>query len=89
MPSSPDPVESPARRTRVGLSGWNYSNWRGDFHPDGLPSKERLTYAAERIPTQAINASFHSLKRPSTSAARHAAPPNVTFAVKGPKLVTW
>ena len=73
---------------RVGLSGWSYSEWRGDFYPEGLPARERLRYAATRFPTLEINASFYSLKQPRTYAAWHAEAPEVTFAVKGSKLVT-
>ncbi|GMA21327.1 hypothetical protein GCM10025862_33480 [Arsenicicoccus piscis] len=73
---------------KVGLSGWSYSEWRGDFYPDGLPAKQRLRYAAEHFPTLEINASFYSLKRPSTYAGWHEEAPAVTFAVKGSKLVT-
>ncbi len=73
---------------RVGLSGWSYSDWRGGFLPDGLPARDRLPYVAARFPTLEINASFYSLKRPSTYAGWHAQAPEVTFAVKAPKLAT-
>ena len=23
---------------RIGVSGWRYQSWRGDFYPKGLPS---------------------------------------------------
>lgn len=73
---------------KVGLSGWSYSEWRGDFYPEGLPAKQRLRYAADHFPTLEINASFYSLKRPGTYAGWHEEAPAVTFAVKGSKLVT-
>ena len=31
---------------RVGVSGWTYPPWRGDFYPKGLVQREELAYAA-------------------------------------------
>src|SRR5688500_1115173 len=31
---------------RVGISGWRYPGWRGDFYPRGLPQRRELEYAA-------------------------------------------
>ncbi len=75
-------------RIRVGLSGWSHSGWRGDFYPEGLPAKERLAYCGNRFPTLEINTSFYSLKQPRTYAGWHSEAPEVTFAVKGPKVIT-
>ena len=33
----------------IGVSGWRYPRWRGDFYPKGLPQRLELTYAAERM----------------------------------------
>ena len=40
---------------RVGISGWTYAGWRGDFYPKGLPHRRELAYAAERLGTIEIN----------------------------------
>ena len=32
-------------RVRVGISGWRYPAWRGDFYPNGLPQRRELAYA--------------------------------------------
>ena len=34
---------------RVGISGWTYDGWRGDFYPRGLPRRAELAYVAERM----------------------------------------
>ncbi|MFI2590605.1 DUF72 domain-containing protein, partial [Rhodococcus erythropolis] len=34
---------------RVGISGWTYPAWRGDFYPKGLAHRKELSYAAERL----------------------------------------
>ena len=53
---------------RVGISGWRYAGWRGDFYPNGLAQRRELEYAAERLTSIEINGSFYSLQRPSSYA---------------------
>ena len=74
---------------RVGISGWSYAGWRGDFYPRGLPQRQELTYAAERMGSVEINGSFYSLQRPSSYLSwRDATPPAFLFAVKGGRFIT-
>lgn len=76
-------------RAYVGVSGWRYPSWRGDFYPKGLPQRLELTYAAERMTAIELNGSFYSLQRPSSYAAWRAATPEATlFAVKGGRYIT-
>ncbi|MDC5698203.1 DUF72 domain-containing protein [Intrasporangium calvum] len=77
------------RRAFVGVSGWRYPRWRGDFYPKGLRQKDELTYAADRMTSVEINGSFYSLQRPSSYAAwREATPEDFVFAVKGGRYIT-
>jgi uncharacterized protein YecE (DUF72 family) len=74
---------------RVGISGWRYPGWRGDFYPKGLPQRRELAYAAERLTSIEINGSFYSLQRPSSyDAWRAETPDEFVFAVKGGRFVT-
>jgi uncharacterized protein YecE (DUF72 family) len=74
---------------RVGISGWTYAGWRGDFYPTGLPQKQELAYAAERLDSIEINGSFYSLQRPSSYAGwRDQTPDEFVFAVKGGRYIT-
>jgi uncharacterized protein YecE (DUF72 family) len=74
---------------RVGLSGWRYAGWRGDFYPQGLVQRRELAYAAERFSTVEINGSFYSLQRPSSYAAwRDQTPADFVFSVKGGRFIT-
>ena len=50
----------------VGISGWSYAPWRGNFFPNGLPQKLELAYAARRFGALEVNDTFYSLQRPST-----------------------
>ena len=74
---------------RIGISGWNYAGWRGDFYPKGLVQRLELAYAAERLTSIEINGSFYSLQRPSSYAAwREQTPDDFVFAVKGGRFIT-
>jgi uncharacterized protein YecE (DUF72 family) len=73
----------------VGISGWRYPAWRGDFYPSGLPQRRELEYAASHLTSIEINGSFYSLQRPTSYAAwRAQAPEGFVFAVKGGRYVT-
>jgi uncharacterized protein YecE (DUF72 family) len=74
---------------RVGISGWSYPSWRGDFYPRGLVHRDELRYAAERMGTVEVNGSFYSLQRPSSYRAwRDATPEGFLLAVKGGRFIT-
>jgi uncharacterized protein YecE (DUF72 family) len=74
---------------RVGISGWRYPPWRGEFFPAGLPQHSELAYAAARLRTIEINGSFYSLQPPSNWRQwRDAVPTDFEFSVKGGRFVT-
>ena len=76
-------------RIRVGISGWTYAGWRGDFYPKGLVQRRELEYAADRLSSIEINGSFYSLQRPTSYAAwRAQTPDDFVFAVKGGRFIT-
>ena len=74
---------------RVGISGWTYRPWRGDFYPPGLRQRDELRFVAERMNSVEINGSFYSLQRRSAYASWAAAvPEDFEFAVKGGRFIT-
>jgi uncharacterized protein YecE (DUF72 family) len=78
-----------AGTTRVGISGWTYPPWRGEFYPKGLPHRAELSYAASRLSTIEINGSFYSLQRPTSYRSWHdQTPDDFVFAVKGGRFIT-
>jgi uncharacterized protein YecE (DUF72 family) len=78
-----------AGSVRVGISGWRYPPWRGTFYPAGLPQRQELGYAAQRLRTIEINGSFYSLQRPEYYASWAAqVPDDFVFAVKGGRFIT-
>ncbi|WBY01966.1 DUF72 domain-containing protein [Ramlibacter tataouinensis] len=78
-----------AGRIRIGVSGWRYGPWRGNFYPPGLPQHRELWHAARHFNSIELNGSFYSLQRPSSYAQWAAAtPPGFVFAVKGGRFIT-
>ncbi|HYC78284.1 MAG TPA: DUF72 domain-containing protein [Planctomycetota bacterium] len=76
-------------RVFVGISGWTYEPWRGEFYPHGLPQNRELDFAARRFNALEVNGTFYSLQRPSSFAAWYeAAPTGFTFALKGGRYLT-
>ena len=76
-------------QVRVGISGWTYPGWRGDFYPPGLVQRRELAYAAERLTSIEVNGSFYSLQRPTSYLSwREQTPDDFVFSVKGARFIT-
>lgn len=74
---------------RIGISGWTYAAWRGDFYPPGLPQRRELEYASSCLTSIEVNGSFYSLQRPSSwQRWRAETPEDFVFAVKGGRFIT-
>jgi uncharacterized protein YecE (DUF72 family) len=74
---------------RIGCSGWNYGDWRGDFYPNGLPASRWLSHYATVFDTVEVNATFYRLpKRETTAAWAEQVPPSFVFAIKGSRYLT-
>jgi uncharacterized protein YecE (DUF72 family) len=78
-----------AGRIRIGVSGWRYPPWRGNFYPKKLAQARELEYASRQFSSIELNGSFYSLQRPSSYAQwARATPPGFVFAVKGSRYIT-
>ena len=74
---------------RIGISGWTYPGWRGDFYPPGLAHRRELEYAANRFCSIEINGSFYALQRASSYVSwRDQTPPGLVFSVKAGRFIT-
>ncbi len=73
----------------MGVSGWRYKSWRGDFYPRGLAQRRELEYIASRMTSVEMNGSFYSLQRPTTyQRMAEETPDGFVIAVKGGRFVT-
>ncbi|TCI99194.1 DUF72 domain-containing protein [Aeromicrobium sp. IC_218] len=78
-----------AGTARIGISGWRYAGWRGDFYPKGLRQADELRFVGERMRTVEINGTFYSLQRPESFRRwRAEVPDDFVFAVKGGRFIT-
>lgn len=74
---------------RVGISGWRYPAWRGDWYPKGLPQRRELEFSSERLNSIELNGSFYSLQRPRNYLAWYdQTPKGFVFSVKGGRFIT-
>ncbi len=74
---------------RVGIAGWTYPAWRGDFYPQGLPHRRELEHASRRLSTIEVNGTFYALQKPASFVAwAEQTPPDFVFAVKGGRFIT-
>jgi uncharacterized protein YecE (DUF72 family) len=74
---------------RVGIGGWVFEPWRGEFYPKGLPQARELGYASRKVTTIEINATFYRTQKPD-SFRKWAAetPDDFVFSLKGPQFAT-
>ena len=73
----------------VGISGWRYAPWRGDFYPEGLVQKHELRFASRAVSSIEINGSFYALQTPERYAGWYQdTPEGFVFSVKCPRYIT-
>lgn len=76
-------------RIRIGLSGWNYAGWRGDFYPSSLSPSDELGYVGARFDSVEVNRTFYGLMQPATFRRWYrSVPAPFVFAVKGSRFIT-
>jgi uncharacterized protein YecE (DUF72 family) len=74
---------------RIGISGWVYPPWRGEFYPKGLKQKLELEYASRQLNSIEINGTFYSLQKPRSFQNWYdRTPAGFVFSVKGPQYIT-
>lgn len=73
----------------IGTSGFQYSEWKGKFYPEDLPTAKMLPFYAERFPTTEVNYTFHRI--PSAKTIENwsrQTPPTFRFGLKAPQKIT-
>ena len=76
-------------RLKIGISGWNYDNWHGDFYPEDLPRRKDLGFASRQFNSIEVNGSFYSLIKPEIWRRYYEeTPAGFLFAVKGSRFIT-
>jgi uncharacterized protein YecE (DUF72 family) len=76
-------------KTWIGTSGFQYTEWKGNFYPEDLPTSKMLPYFAGRLATTEINYTFHRIPAPKTIENWKAqTPENFRFSLKAPQKIT-
>lgn len=76
-------------KIRIGISGWRYAPWRGEFYPPRLTQARELEFASRALPSIELNGSFYALQKPELYARWHdATPAGFVFSIKAPRYIT-
>ncbi len=73
----------------VGVSGFSYASWKGNFYPKDLKSEDFLSFYAGKLNSVEINSSFYA--PPSAAMVKSWASrtgEDFRFAIKSPRLIT-
>ena len=73
----------------VGVSGFSYASWKGNFYPKDLKSEDFLSFYAGKLNSVEINSSFYA--PPSAAMVKSWASrtgSDFRFAIKSPRLIT-
>lgn len=76
-------------RLRVGTSGWQYADWRGNLYPVRLAQRDWLAEYTKAFDTVEVNATFYRL--PTTEVVERWAqtlPPGFVMTVKASRYLT-
>jgi uncharacterized protein YecE (DUF72 family) len=74
---------------RVGTSGWQYRDWRGDFYPAKLPQRQWFEFYAEVFDTVEVNNAFYRLpEREVFESWKKRTPAGFLMTVKGSRYLT-
>ena len=76
-------------RIRVGVGGWTYEPWRGNFFPEGLPHSRELEYASRQLTTIEVNATYYGTLKPASFKKWHdETPDGFVFSLKASRYAT-
>ncbi|MGH6769612.1 MAG: DUF72 domain-containing protein [Xanthobacteraceae bacterium] len=74
---------------RVGIGGWVYAPWRGEFYPKGLTQARELEHASRQLTSIEINGTFYRTQKPDSFRKwADETPDDFVFALKGPQFAT-
>lgn len=73
----------------IGMSGWTFEGWQGDFYPEDLSKKKELEYASRKVNSIEVNGTFYALQKPATFEKWYnETPDDFVFSVKAPQYIT-
>jgi hypothetical protein len=83
------PYSLPSTNIFLGTSAFTASGWQGSFYPQGMRSRDFLSYYASQFQTVEIDSTFYGTPSASTVTGwNQKTPPDFTFAAKIPQAIT-
>lgn len=74
---------------RIGVSGWRYPPWKGNFYPKGVTHDHELEFASRKLRSIEINGSFYALQTPESYRKWYdETPQGFVFSVKASRYIT-
>lgn len=74
---------------RVGISGWRYKPWKGNFYPDKLSADDELPFVSKNLNSVEINGTFYALQSPKRFKKwRDQTNEDFKFSVKASRYIT-
>src|ERR1700745_1371136 len=74
---------------RVGIGGWGFEPWRGEFYPKGLPDARELASGSRKRTRIEINSPFYRTQKPDSFRKwADETPDDFVFSLKGPQFAT-
>ena len=74
---------------RVGIGGWVFAPWRGEFYPKGLQQARELEHASRKLTSIEINGTFYRTQKPDSFRKwAQETPDDFVFSLKGPRYTT-
>ncbi len=74
---------------RVGIGGWIFEAWRGNFYPPDLAQRLELEYASRQVTAIEINATYYRTQTPASFARwRDQTPDDFVFSLKASRYAT-
>ena len=73
----------------LGIIGWSYSFWKGNFYPNKTVSKDFLAYYASKFSTVEVDNTFYRIpNQQAITNWKNQTPQNFTFSLKFPSIIT-
>jgi uncharacterized protein YecE (DUF72 family) len=83
------PGEREHTRGKVGTSGFSYTDWKGPFYPEWLPSRDWFHFYATKFAAVEINLTFYRTPTEATLRKwRATVPPGFVFVLKASQELT-
>jgi len=81
--------EGGSGRILVGTSGYSFSDWVGNFYPEGIRRGDMLSFYSRHFPVVEVNSTYYRIPNPAVlKQMEKKTPPGFEFIIKAHKSMT-